>query len=166
MTILTCIGSRKTPSQILTEMIKIGSFCKEHEIIVRSGHAEGADWAFEKGAQQLCIAYIPWESFNREWKSQAKKVCIDMDDKVRDIVKRYHPAPDKLSSGAWKLMTRTCYQVLGPFLDDPSNAIICWTADGLENGGTSQALRIARAYNIPIFNMFHEKHSTAEKIIE
>lgn len=35
--------------------------------------------------------------------------------------------------------------------------IICWTADGGASGGTGQAMKIARHYNIPVFNLQLER---------
>ena len=46
------------------------------------------------------------------------------------------------------LMRRNAHQVLGPDLDHPVCAVAYWTPEGAE-GGTGQALRIARARAIP-----------------
>lgn len=51
-----------------------------------------------------------------------------------------------------KLQARNSYQILGLDLNTPSNFVICWTKNGKGSGGTGQAIRIARAYNIPIFD--------------
>ena len=60
-------------------------------------------------------------------------------------------------NGAKKLMARNCHQVLGLDLKTPVDFIVCWTKDGTINGGTGQALRIAEAYNIPVYNLFFEE---------
>lgn len=52
-----------------------------------------------------------------------------------------------------KLHARNCYQVLGADLRTPTQFVICWTPRGSGEGGTGQALRIAKAYNIPIFDL-------------
>lgn len=49
------------------------------------------------------------------------------------------------------------YQVLGYDLKTPSDMVICWTKDGGASGGTGQALRIAKDYNIPIYNLYNTK---------
>ena len=69
------IGSRETPQPVLDEMKKIGEWCKEINFTLRSGHAEGADWFFEQGAQENCTAYLPWAGFNNELESNAKHVA-------------------------------------------------------------------------------------------
>jgi hypothetical protein len=42
--------------------------------------------------------------------------------------------------------------VLGHDLRSPSRFVVCWTADGRATGGTGQAIRIAEAYAVPVFN--------------
>jgi hypothetical protein len=34
-----------------------------------------------------------------------------------------------------------------------SKFVVCWTPGGLLKGGTAQAMRIAHAYGIPVFNL-------------
>ena len=52
-----------------------------------------------------------------------------------------------------KLQARNCYQVLGEHLNDPVKMVICWTPRGSGSGGTGQAIRLARAYKIPVFDL-------------
>ena len=163
--IITGIGSRETPNKIMLEMEKIGEYCKNNNITVRSGHADGADWAFEKGAQQRCIAYLPWQNFNSNLKSNARIVVVPSDDKYYEITKTFHPNVKALSRGALSLMNRNACQVLGLNLDKYTNCIVCWTKDGKLMGGTAQAIKIANFYNIPVYNMFFENLNTSEKII-
>jgi len=164
--IIAGIGSRETPPEIKTEMVKIGQWCKEHKVWVRSGHAPGADQAFEKGAQELCIAYLPWADFEKKFTSSAHFKVPDQWDRVLAHAKEFHPAWDKLSTGAKKLMARNSAQVLGLTLLSPVDMVVCWTKDGKATGGTGQALRIAEKAGIPIINMYFEGYSTAEKVIE
>jgi hypothetical protein len=163
--IIAGIGSRETPNNILLEMELIGRYCKENSITVRSGHADGADWAFEKGAQERCIAYLPWDRFNSQLKSNAKLVTVPYDDKYFQITKTFHPNVKALSKGALSLMNRNGCQVLGLNLDKYANFVVCWTKDGKLAGGTAQAIKIANFYDIPVYNMFFANLNTAEKII-
>lgn len=64
----------------------------------------------------------------------------------------YYCLTSILKDGAKKLQARNSHQVLGLDLNTPSDFIICWTKGGKGIGGTGQALRIAKAYNIPIFD--------------
>jgi len=173
MCTLTCIGSRTTPKDILVEMTKIGQWIREEQLWCRSGHAEGADFAFELGAQDQCIAYLPWASFNKQLKSKAYFVEVGGTDKHNELVNEYHPAPERLSDGARRLMARNCCQILGVDLATPSDAVICWTPQDMTGedsvpewkGGTGFACRMAWDRNIPIINMYEERFSNADSVI-
>lgn len=114
---------------------------------VRSGGADGADTAFEV-AQERRI-YLPWAGFNGK-----KGIVCGQIPSLRDIAMTYHPAWHKLSPGAKRLMTRNTAQVLGYYPEtEHSEFVVCWTPRGDGGGGTGQALRIARAYQIPTFDL-------------
>jgi len=166
MTVITGIGSRYAPSNILKEAIKIGEYCRTNKIWIRSGHADGMDWAFEQGSQEYCLVYLPWQGFNKHLSSSAKSIVVSPEQNYMDIVKEIHPAYDKLTRGALALHCRNTCQVLGLNLDSPSSAVIAWTPNGEFIGGTATALRIAQNYDIPIYNMALEEYNSAEKIIE
>lgn len=165
--LVTGIGSRSTPSCILKEMESIGKWCLENNVTIRSGHADGADWAFEKGAQERCITYLPSDNFNNQLVSRANMITIN-EDKFPEydvITRKFHPNYSALSYFAKKLMHRNSCQVLGLNLDIPTSCIICWTSDGKASGGTGHAIRIARNYEIPVYNMQHQKYNTCRKMI-
>jgi hypothetical protein len=50
-------------------------------------------------------------------------------------------------------MARNSFQVLGEDLETPATCVICWTPGGKGDGGTGQALRIARHYDVPIIDI-------------
>lgn len=167
--IIAGIGSRKTPQGILNEMQKVGAWCRESKIFVRSGHAGGADLAFEAGSQEFCIAYLPWRRFNREFKSKARTFVpedfsLEVQEQLDSYTNNFHPAPQKLTNGGRALMNRNVLQVLGGKLNMPVNAVICWTEDGLASGGTGQTLRIAKHHNIQVLNMYALEWNTADKV--
>lgn len=54
-------------------------------------------------------------------------------------------------------MARNAMQIAGRDCKTPADVVICWTKDGKEVGGTSQAIRIARAKNIPVLNLGNRK---------
>jgi len=146
----TGIGSRKTPIQILKLFTQIGKYLANKNYILRSGHAEGADSAFEYGCTMVNgqkEIYLPWNGFGG-----SDSTLIVKDSKAYEIAEQHHPYWHNLSQGAKKLQARNSHQVLGLDLNTPTNFVICWTKNGKDQGGTSQAIRIARAYNIPIFN--------------
>lgn len=164
--VIAGIGSRETPSRILEQMTEIGRQCLLRGIKMRSGHAEGADWAFEQGAQQAMTVYLPWAQFNNSMKSSANFVVYKWDAKTQDLARKFHPKYDYLSFGAKKLIARDGWQILGPNLDDPVNAVVCYTNDGKDSGGTGQAIRIAQSRGIEVLNMYFQEFNTARKVME
>src|SRR5690348_10747220 len=101
-------------------MTKLGSFFREKNIRVRSGHADGADWAFEQGTREVCDVFIPWAGFNSVKPYLGFVHILDKTPagtlyrpRLENLVRNFHPAPDKLSTGVRKLMQRNCLQVLG-----------------------------------------------------
>ena len=147
----TGIGSRKTPVGIQDLLINIGKYLATERFILRSGHAKGADQAFEKGCDLVKGGkeiFLPWNKFE-----DSDSKLLVRDRKAFEIAERFHPNWHNLSSGARKLQARNSHQVLGCDLDTPSSFVICWTEGGKGKGGTGQSIRIAVHYNIPILDI-------------
>lgn len=139
------IGSRLTPKFILELMFKYAKSLGDLGYKLRSGGAKGADKEFESGTLLA----------NREifLEEHATPECIELSSK-------YHPAWDRCNDYAKRLHGRNAMILLGQNLDNPVDFVICYTIDGKDSGGTGQAMRIARAYNIPIYNLYHEIDQT------
>lgn len=157
------IGSRKSPDNILREMTTIGAWCREHDVYVYSGHAKGADYYFEQGATDHCLAFLPWNGFEKELPILGKSMVINPTPQLIDITKQFHPNPSRLSYGGMKLMCRNVCQILGADLKSPVIAVVCYTSDGKNSGGTGQAIRIATAHSIPVLNLYNYK--TAKDVL-
>ena len=144
------IGSRNCPDHVSSFIIAVSQYLASRGFILRSGGADGCDNAFEQGCDLASGAkeiFIPWAGFNG-------RQYLDFNiAKASLIAKQYHPRYTELSFGAQKLMNRNSCQVLGANLDNPVKFIICYTPNGSGSGGTGQALRIAKANNIPIFDI-------------
>lgn len=132
------IGSRETPKDVLSSMTKLADDLWQLGWNLRSGGADGADKAFEAGAHQAKQIYTA-NSRIPEW----TYVFTDF----------FHPNPSALSPYARKLMNRNAMQILGANGNDPVEFVACWTEGGKLKGGTAQALRIAKFYNIPVYNL-------------
>jgi len=121
------------------------------EFMLYSGGASGADVLFEMlhypGEVKI---FLPYKGFNK-----SKSKYYNITQEAKDLAKHYHPAPQYLNDNNINFLARDCYQVLGYDLKSPIDFIICWTPNELQ-GGTSQALRIAKDYDIPYFNLFHD----------
>ena len=152
------IGSRSTPSNVLQLMTKLADQLEEEGWVLRSGGAEGADTAFESGVNNPFNKqiFLPSNHFNnrssREPGILNSSQLPDWGEALKTI-ERYHPAPERLSTFALKLMARNAMQVLGPDLKTPSSFILCFTPKGEVTGGTGQALSIALECQIPIINL-------------
>ena len=144
------IGSRKTPIQIQKLMFQIARHLSAKGFILRSGSAQGADKAFEQGCDSVGgkkEIYLPWANFE-----SSKSTLIVEDVKAFEIAEKHHPYWHNLSSGVRKLQARNSHQILGKDLTTPVKFVVCYTEKGRGQGGTGQALRIAKGYNIPAFD--------------
>lgn len=139
------IGSRRTPVEFLDMFVQASAYMSRLRYVLRSGGADGADLAFERGAGAKEV-YLPWVGFNG-----SSSGLLPLPEAFR-VAEKYHPRWNYLNQGSKKLMARNVHQVLGRDLNTPSSFIVCWTPCGSGSGGTGQALRIARDYGIPVFD--------------
>lgn len=165
MKVYTGIGSRETPRHITDTMMAVADRLAADGWTLRSGNAKGADQAFERGhlvalSGSPIEVYLPWPSFEADWlKGWTIEPMGEPTTAAEVEARRFHPAWSKLSDGAKKLHARNVHQILGPDVSSPilSKFVICWTKGGKGEGGTGQALRIARHYNVPIFDLAIEE---------
>lgn len=160
------IGSRETPESMRPIIKDIVTFLYREGYTLRSGGAPGADEMFETALIQtapndhktLKEIYLPWYCFQ----SNYSPLCRVSEEAIVFSLK-YHPNPSALNENVRKLMGRNAYQVLGQDLKTKSDFIVCWTDNQADDssipailnrsGGTGQALRIAVAHGIKIFNL-------------
>lgn len=168
----TGVGSRETPADVLDLMRRVALHLYTDEWTLRSGAAPGADSAFEQGATPFedytrTEIFLPWEGFELR---QPHMVALERPKaEAYRIAARYHPAWATLKEGAKSLHARNVHQVLGadPGAPQPSKFVICWTENGQGGGGTGQALRIARAYRVPIFDLaLDEARTRVERFLD
>lgn len=155
------IGSRRTPNDILPVMQDF-AYAMKHAVL-RTGGAEGADMAFEFGANLSYSKreiYLPWKGFNGCLNAELHEPT----EQAMQVAEHYHPGWCYLKRPARLLMGRNSHQVLGRNLDDPVEMVVCWTPDGSldgsggQSGGTGQALRIAADRGIEVFNLQRPEH--------
>lgn len=126
------IGSRKAQEEQLGQATIAATILYEKGYTLRSGGAVGMDQAFEKGADSKCIIFRP---------DHTTKDAIE-------IASQFHPAWHRCNDYVRKLMGRNVQIILGENLDSPAEFVLYWCPD--ENrGGTSHALKVARANKIP-----------------
>lgn len=157
--IITGVGSRSTPDSVCKLFTEIGIEVQDRGWWLRSGHAVGADYAFELGATDHCIVYLPWATFNNDQPVLGIIRTQPLRSEVLKIIYKHEPYAKDLSDGVKLIKSRNVYQVLGEDLKSPSDMVICWTEEGEVIGGTGLAIKIAEANNIPIINLGNEKTS-------
>ncbi len=150
----TGVGSRETPDDIQKLMIDIAKVFARNGTLFRSGGADGADSAFERGCDSQ---HGPKEVY----------YARDSTAEAELIASTFHPAWHRCSAYAKKLHGRNAFEVLGRSLDDPSDILLCWTPDGCirhadrsqVTGGTGTAISIADNHHVRIFNLYRTDHA-------
>lgn len=147
------IGSRETPAEAQAWLCEVTKMLCRSGFGLRSGAADGADQACERGCDMVAgkkQIFLPWFNFNKH----NSRLCYPSDAAL-EISAQFHPNWDRLTPGVRKLHARNAHQVLGPQLDEPVRFVLCWTPKGSGSGGTGQAIRIARAHEIPVHDCGH-----------
>jgi hypothetical protein len=154
------IGSRETPTEVIQVMKTIAFNLAHNDWTLRSGHAPGADQAFEIGCKMAggdMEIYLPWNGFEGADHDGVSYFTGFYSKEIQDTAEKaaahFHPNWGACSQGARKMHTRNVQQVFGKNLTTPVDLVICWTKGGKRGGGTGQALRIADYYKIPIFDL-------------
>lgn len=167
--IYTGIGSRETPREILKLMNSIASELYRQSYTLRSGGAPGADQAFEWGvwnqapdayhAIRQAEIYLPWKSFEEGTRSPIIARLDEPQKEAYEIAALYHPRWTYLKYGAKKLHARNVHQILGHDVTNPvlSDFVICWTQRARGSGGTGQAIRIAKAWDVKVYDLASEE---------
>lgn len=157
------IGSRATPADVLDLMRSLAARLAVAGWTLRTGGAAGADSAFLAGAEGADGAvelYLPWPGF----RGHADATLHEPSAAALALAARRHPAWERCGGAARKLHARNGHQVLGVALNAPCSLVLCWTRDGSldgtgpGSGGTGQALRIAAAAQVPVFNLRRAGH--------
>ena len=148
------IGSRATPPSTLRDMTTMAGWLAKTGWHLASGGADGADSAFAAGAPAgQRTLYLPWPGYNGHRGPDCVVPGRSELAACTGLAARLHPAWNRCSPAARKLHARNAAIVLGPRLDRPVHAVVCWTPNGAVAGGTGMALRIAAERAIPVLNL-------------
>lgn len=172
----TGVGSRETPEHITDLMSNIAVVLYNADFILRSGRADGADFAFQRGAEFqhrqsfMCSStrlkqeiYVPNKRFNVQYGRLGELDPSEWDnyDDAEDLMFSIHPKGRFLRGFAREAHIRNMYQVLGRDLNTPSKFLICYANTerfGNALGGTASAWKLAARYNIPSYNLAVKGH--------
>lgn len=164
----TGVGSREISSEEASIIVAVSTYLADLGFILRSGHAKGSDECFEYGALLSTKSnanynrdiYVPWNSFDGA-KVESTLINVgDWDnyklDWVESLARVVHGGWHNLSSGAKTLHSRNIPQVLGNDLKSPSRFLLFCsdiTSGGNVKVGTATAVKLAKAYSVPCFNV-------------
>lgn len=159
MKVYTGVGARDTPDSVLTVMKYAAEALYRQGWTLRSGHAPGADQAFELGAGGRAEIYLPWPGYEQDEERggvavNAHYVQERAISEAFGMAADAHPNWSALGGGGRALHARNCHQILGRELLEPARFLICWTEKGHKRGGTATALTLAERYGVEVFNLW------------
>ncbi len=152
------IGSRSISSDEYGLITEAAAVLARLGWVAYSGNGDGSDIGFQRGSGGRCVLMLPWHRFNAEhYEMSASLQAIDAGNTAAGnlAVTQFHPAPDRLSQGAQRMICRDYHQVVG-FAPWPPVRFVLFCADesnGSVKGGTGQAVRVARSRGIPCLNL-------------
>jgi hypothetical protein len=136
------------------------------------------DLAFEAGAGSNKEIFLPFPGFGDDWYRAAfpdaptrdpRTVYARIPSAAFALARECHLHPTRFPTFrkiTQQLLARDGLQILGRDLKTPSQFVVCWTPDGCctdaersdQTGGTGQAISVADAAKIPIFNLARPEH--------
>ena len=159
----TGIGSRSTPEALLRFAETLSERLCRLGWGLRSGKAEGADSAFQRGLERCPEEdrrgeiFLPWAGFGKTSGLASTWDRLGARPEAEWLARRLHPAWEQCKESVRKLHTRNVYQVLGEDLGTPSKFVLYCAEEryGVVSGGTATAVNLARALGIPAINISH-----------
>ncbi len=146
------IGARSSPAPVQAQMKLIAEQLAPTGWLLRSGHADGADKAFERGAN-LKEIHLPWKGYNKAPLSDPSYIIPRASQDVESIAAAHHPVWDRLTTAVKLMMCRNVTIILGSDLESHAKMVICWTPNAALVGGTAHGIRVANGFDIPVFNI-------------
>jgi hypothetical protein len=157
-----CFGSRETPGEVLTIMRRLGKAITSLGGQVASGHALGADWAFESGAYggnpAKMLVCLPWRKYNQSkvelylHPEATVTVLTEQDDPTKEgylkEAAKHHPAWNLCSPGAKLLHGRNI------LIGEGAKFGFCYLNPAKRGGGGSgQCWRYLGSLNVPVVDL-------------
>ncbi|UXY92373.1 hypothetical protein [Proteus phage RP7] len=176
MKVYTGIGSRKAPLHKQREARYLAYLLNTIlGLKLRSGRAEGMDYAFQQGAstgsrtphsalpyKECAEIFLPNTNFGAKFGDPELCQVVPkrglLREELETLVHVHHKYGDTLDGFALDAHCRNMQQVLGYNLDDPTDFVVYWAPEdkfGMAKGGTATAVSVAMSYDIPVFNMLH-----------
>ncbi|HMT01738.1 MAG TPA: hypothetical protein PKD00_00270 [Burkholderiales bacterium] len=158
------IGSRETPAKILALMTQVAKELESY-LTLNTGKKsdtkeEGADKAFSDGTKRKNL-FSPSKASDLTRKIAAE-IHPDLERMAQSIYNKWVSTVGKdkaniYKQGAIDLQARNTYQIFGENLDTPVDFVLFWAKETKNplrpEGGTGQAVEMARRKGIPTINM-------------
>lgn len=114
---------------------------------------------FKDDPNVLFTVYLPDDK--KMWLTKRhpniKFIVPEITEKVREVVRELHAAPDNLKEEHYRLHGRNLFIVAGDTLESPADVVYFAAperADGIVRGGTAMGVSYARKLSVPSFNAF------------
>jgi hypothetical protein len=149
------IGARATPVDLIKKLSYIAKRLEHQWFHLLTGGADGADTAFLAGTQFFTV-FMPSHYFKQRISNRVEFIdCSGLPNwnEAIQLAHEHHYNSKLLNEFSLKLVARNAYCILGLDLKTPVDFVLCWTPNAKLVGGTAQALKIANAYSIPVFNL-------------
>ena len=148
------VGARKTPEPVLAQMRELARRLGARGWHLRTGGADGADNAFADAAPpDRRDVFVPWRGYNGWDGTRCRVLTAAEIAAMRSLAAPHHAAWERCSARVRDLHARNVAVLLGTDLNRPAHAVVCWTRDGQDQGGTGMAIRLARHHRIPVLNL-------------
>ncbi|KKN28802.1 hypothetical protein LCGC14_0850450 [marine sediment metagenome] len=164
------IGARTLQDEGRGTITAIAQLLAQHDFVVHSGAAEGADQTFSTAALDqggTAVLHLPWRKHADDYlaglsEDQLEHVDVRVLESKRNrrdqeafaSVDQHHPVADDLSWGARLLHARN-YRILVPSENEPVKFCVALPSvvKGKAVGGTMQGIRIAKQLGIPVVRL-------------
>lgn len=151
------IGPRNTPQSVLAVMKLIAENLEVDGFTLRSGDAAGADRAFQSGTRKKEIFLA-----GHKWDAPKDAVVPEFSQEQYDFVAHHYGNYfHNHTPYVQKLFMRNLNILLGANLDTPVNFVLYWHSLRVPDGGTGHAIRMAKALEVPAFNLAFEDECNA-----
>ena len=148
------VGARRTPDAVLSQMRDLAKRLAARGWHLRTGGAQGADDAFAGAvACGQRSVFVPWRGYNGWEETGCRTLSAAEIRAMRPLAAPHHPAWERCSARVRDLHARNVAVVLGIDMREPVQAMLCWTRNGEDTGGTGMAIRLARHHRIPVLNL-------------
>ncbi len=151
------IGSRRISESQYKYLVSVAEAFARRGWMVRTGVADGADHAAMVGTRNvnpdLLHTYLPWANYNKQYQADTDHATVyDPKEHITwgQSVYRYHPAPQRLSRGAFSLMARNWGILMH---EQPVDAVVALPMSLSDVGGTGEGMRIAKGNSIELFTV-------------